>query len=164
MMTKLKEMASGIEEMVLTLFFGLLLAFALIGAWQWPVRASIIVLLLGSVGLILALAQLVADFKALGLKGASVAAPRFDLAPIEAEGRWGSLEIWAWLIGLFVAIHVIGFPVALPLFVFLYCKIYGGGWLLSFTLSVLTLGFLYGVFEQVLHVPWPEPLVGVIHF
>lgn len=157
----MKEMASGIEEIILTLFFGLVIAFALIVAWEWPVRASIIILLLGSVGLILALAQLVLDFKTLGVKGVSVARPTFDLAPIEAEGRWGSLEIWAWLIGLFAAIHVIGFPVALPLFVFLYCKTYGGGWLLSFTLSASTFGFLYGVFEQVLHVPWPEPLVGV---
>jgi hypothetical protein len=160
----MKEMASGIEQIVLTLFFGLVIAFALLVAWEWPVRASIIILLLGSVGLILVLAQLVFDFKAVGVKGAFVARPTFDLAPIEAEGRWGSLEIWAWLIGLFASIHVIGFPVALPLFVFLYCKTYGGGWLLSLTLSLLTLGFLYGVFERVLHVPWPEPLVGVLLF
>lgn len=160
----MKEMASGVEEIILTLFFGLVIAFALIVAWEWPVRASIIILLLGSVGLILALAQLVLDFKTLGAKGVGVARPTFDLAPIEAEGRWGSLEIWAWLLGLFATIHVIGFPLTLPLFVFLYCKTYGGGWLLSLVLSSLTFGFLYGVFEQVLHVPWPEPLVGVLLF
>ena len=160
----MKEMARGVEEIALTLFFGLVIAFALIVAWEWPVRASIIILLLGSVGLILVLAQLVTGFKALGSTGVGVVRPTFDLAPIEAEGRWGNLEIWAWLIGLFAAIHVIGFPVALPLFVFLYCKTYGGGWLLSLVLSSLTLGFLYGVFEQVLHVPWPEPLVGVLLF
>jgi hypothetical protein len=157
----MREMARGIEEVILTLFFALVLAGALVVAWGWPLRASIIVLLLGSVGVLLALAQLVLDLKAAAAKGVSVARPTFDLAPIEAEGRWGSLEIWAWLIGLFAAIHVIGLPVALPLFVFAYCKTYGGGWLLSLILAAGTFGFLYGVFEQVLHVPWPEPLLGI---
>jgi Tripartite tricarboxylate transporter TctB family len=155
-------MPSGIEEIIMTLFFGVVIAFALIVAWEWPVRASIIILLLGTVGLILVPAQLVLDFKAFGVKGASVARPTYDLAPIEAEGRWGSLEIWAWLVGLFAAIHVIGFPIALPLFVLMYCRTYGGGWLLSFALSLVTFGFLYGVFEQILHAPWPDPLVGVL--
>ena len=160
----MKEMASDIEDLALTLFFGLVIAFALIVAWDWPVRASIIILLLGSIGLILALAQILIEFKTSGTKHVRVRRPTYDLAPIDAEGRWGSLEIWAWLIGLFAAIHVIGFPLALPLFVFLYCKTYGGGWLLSVALSSSTFGFLYGVFEQVLHVPWPEPLVGVVLF
>jgi hypothetical protein len=157
----MKHLARGIEGFLLTSFVGLVLAFALIVAWQWPVRASIIILLLGSLGLVLVFAQLILDLKAIA---EPVAQPTYDLAPLESKGRWGSLEIWAWLIGLFVAVHIIGFPVALPLFVFLYCKAYGGGWLLSFLLSFSTLGFLYGVFEQVLHVPWPEPLVGVLLF
>ncbi len=38
------------------------LAAALINAWSWPLRASIIILVLGSIGLILVVAQFVLDY------------------------------------------------------------------------------------------------------
>ena len=69
-------------------------------------------------------------FRSQGLAGdrLKAARPTFEVEALEHQGRWGSLEIWAWLWGLFLAIHLIGMPIALPLFVFLYTKLYGGSW------------------------------------
>jgi hypothetical protein len=53
-------------------------------------------------------------------------------------------------------------PIALPLFVFLYTKLYGGSWTVALLLTAGTWGFLYGVFEQLLHVPWPKPWLGFL--
>jgi hypothetical protein len=154
-------MVGGIERIIFTSFIGLLLAAALFVATDWPVRASIIILLLGSIGIVLALVQLGLDFKALRAEGAKVLRPTFEVQAIEHQGRWGSLEIWAWLWGLFFAIHLIGFRTALPLFVFSYVKLYGGSWLTAVSLTALTLGFLLGIYDYVLSVPWPKPWIGL---
>jgi hypothetical protein len=138
------------------------MAAALLVAKDWPVRASIIILLLGSVGLVLAVCQLLFDVRALRGLSAKPERPAFEVEALEHHGRWGSLEIWVWLWALFLAIHLIGFLAALPLFVFLYVKLYGGSWPTTLILSGGTWAFLYGIFEQVLHVPWPKPWLALL--
>ena len=150
-------MSRAKEQVFFTAFIGLVMIGALFVAKDWPVRASIIILLLGSIGVVLALIQLRLDFKAARAEGAKILRPTFEVQAIEHEGRWGSLEIWAWLWGLFFAIHLIGFPIALPLFVFLYVKLYGGSWLTTVILTAITGGFLYGIYDYLLNAPWPKP-------
>ena len=150
-------MVQAKERVLFTSFICLLILAALFVAKDWPVRASIIILLLGSIGVVLALCQLVLDYKALRGESAKAARPTFEVEALEHQGRWGSLEIWGWLWALFFAIHLIGFLTALPLFVFLYVKLYGGSWPSALILSGGTWAFLYGIFDQVLHVPWPKP-------
>ena len=145
------------EQIFFTGFIGLVMLAALFVSKDWPIRASIIILLLGGVGVILVGIQLAMDIKAARAADAQIARPTFEVRAIEHEGRWGSLEIWGWLWGLFFAIHLIGFPIALPLFVFLYVKLYGGSWLTAVLLTALTSGFLYGIYERLLSVPWPKP-------
>jgi hypothetical protein len=155
-------MTRGIENILFTSFIGLVIIVALFISLDWPVRASIVILLLGSIGIVLTATQLVFDFKVLRGDRQRAEKPTFEVAALEHQGRWGSLEIWAWLWGLFFAIHLIGMPIALPLFVFLYVKLYGGGWATALILAGGTWGFLYGVFEQLLHVPWPQPWLGLL--
>jgi len=150
-------MARGTESFVFTAFIGLVVVGALLVAKDWPVRASIVILLLGSIGMALALAQLVIDFKAARAGAHRAQRPTYEAQALEHTGRWGSLEIWGWLWGLFFAVHVIGFQAALPIFVFLYAKLYGSGWGTACILTAGTWAFLYGIFEQILHVPWPKP-------
>ena len=150
------------EQIFFTAFIGLVIIGALFVAKDWPVRASIIILLLGGIGVILTGFQLAMDFKALRTAGSQITRPTFEVQAIEHQGRWGSLEIWAWLWGLFFAIHLIGFPIALPLFVFLYVKLYGGSWLTTIILTAATWGFLYGIYDYLLNVPWPKPWLAYL--
>jgi hypothetical protein len=76
-------MTRAVENILFTSFIGLVVVVALFISLDWPVRASIVILLLGSIGIVLTAIQLV----------------------------WG---------------------------------------------------FLYGVFEQLLHVPWPKPWLGFL--
>jgi hypothetical protein len=155
-------MARATEQIIFTAFIGLVIIGALFVASDWPVRASIIILLLGGVGVILTGIQLAMDYKAIRTEGSQITRLTFEVQAIEHRGRWGSLEIWAWLWGLFFAIHLIGFPIALPLFVFLYVKLYGGAWLTTIILTAVTWGFLYGIYEYVLSVPWPKPWLAYL--
>jgi hypothetical protein len=155
-------MTRGIGQIIFTSFIGLVLLGALFVAKDWPIRASIIILLLGGVGVILACAQLAGDFKALRGEGSKIARSTFEVQAIEHQGRWGSLEVWAWLWGLFFAVHLVGFPIAVPLFVFLYVKSYGGSWSTALLLTAVTGGFLYGIYDYFLSVPWPEPWLALL--
>ena len=150
------------ERILFTGFIGCVMLAAVFVAKDWPIRASIIILLLGGVGLVLTAIQLAMDIKALHNTESPVMRPTFEVQAIQHQGRWGSLEIWAWLWGLFFAIHLIGFPIALPLFVFLYVKLYGGSWLTAVLLTALTWGLLYGIYENMLSVPWPKPWLAVL--
>jgi hypothetical protein len=150
------------ERVLFTAFIGLVMLAAVFVAKDWPIRASIIILLLGGVGIVLIAIQLAMDIKALRIAESPVTRPTFEVQAIQHQGRWGSLEIWAWLWGLFFAIHLIGFPIALPLFVFLYVKLYGGSWLTAVLLTAFTWGLLYGIYENLLSVPWPKPWLAFL--
>ena len=147
-----------IERPLFTLFIGIVLAGAMQVSLAWPVRASIIILVLGAIGLALILVQFVSDIKN-AVSGKSSVTLTMEAPAAETESRWGNLEIWSWILGFFAAIHIVGFLAAVPLFVFSYTKFYGGGWLLSAALGAMSWGFVYFLFDVLLHVPWPEPLI-----
>ena len=157
-----KDRRLAYEGTLFTIFIGLVLVWAVRTADSWDeLRASIIVFLLGGVGVVLVVVQLYFDLKSSRqttkpeVKGIS-----FDAPAIESTSRWGNLEIWGWLLAFYLAIRLIGFPTAIPLFVFTYAKVYGARWLLSITLAVGAWAFTYGAFEYILHVPWPEPILS----
>lgn len=146
------------EKRLFTLFIFLVLAAAVIVAYPWPLRASVIVLLLGGIGVVLALVQLVIDFRPDRPQEASEGIT-FDAPQLKSTTRWGNVEIWSWILGLYAAVHLIGFLSTVPLFVFSYSKIYGARWPVSLVLSLVCWGFVYAIFEQLMHVPWPKPIL-----
>lgn len=149
------------ERCLFTLFLGIVLLLAFRNAWSWPLRASIIVLLLGGLGLGLILVQLFIDFRGIFENFAESGTAILDSPPMEA-GRWGNLEIWAWILGFYAGIYVVGFLSAALLFVFLYIKFYGGSTWTAVWSAFLTWGFLYGIFEKIMHVPWPRSLLSYL--
>ena len=147
-----------IERALFTLLVGIVVAGAMEVSLQWPIRASIIILVLGAVAAALLVYQLVSDIKN-AASGKSEEALTMEAPAAEAESRWGNLEIWGWILGFFAAIHIVGFLAAVPLFVFSYTKAYGGSWLLSAALGAMSWGFVYSLFDVLLHVPWPKPWI-----
>ena len=148
-----------LEGLLFTLFICVVMAAALWFARDWPIRASIGVLVLGSIGVVLALWQLGLDARK---SAASVQRSQFEMPLAESESKWGNVEIWSWIVGFYVSITTVGFPIAVPLFVIAYSKFYGASWLLATALGAIAWSFVYGVFEKILHVPWPTPLIQVL--
>lgn len=144
------------EGLLFTLFIGAVMVAALWFARDWPVRASIGIMVLGAIGVILAICQFILDAKR---SDANQERSQFDMPAMESESKWGNAEIWGWILGFYLLIVTIGFSIAVPLFVLAYSKFYGGSWRLGIMLSAMAWSFVYGVFEKILHVPWPEPLL-----
>jgi tripartite tricarboxylate transporter TctB family protein len=62
----------------------------------------------------------------------------------------------AWMLGFLAAVVLLGFPIAVPLFLFLYLKLQGGeGWLLSIGITLAVTAVFYGLFDALLHLPFP---------
>ncbi len=68
-----------------------------------------------------------------------------------------ALKISSWIIGFFFLIIFLGFPIAVPVFVFLYLKLNAKeGWGISLIFTGVTGGFFWGLFVWLLVTEFPE--------
>lgn len=124
-------------------------------ATGWPWKAALFPIAIGVPVFCLAAAEV-----AWGLFGSRDAERATDFhlttdvpAPLAARR---TLIVVGWLVGFFGAIGLIGFPLAVPAFVFLYLKLQGReqtGVALAFAAAVWA--FFYGLFDKLLHIPFP---------
>jgi hypothetical protein len=82
-------------------------------------------------------------------------------APSEpAVTRRRSLAVFAWMATFIVLVLLIGFPIAVPLFVFSYLVMESRErWPLASALAAAAWGFFHLVFERVLHFPFEDGLI-----
>ena len=77
-----------------------------------------------------------------------------------ALARRRTIAIIVWTLGFLVLIVLVGFPLAVPIFVFAYLKIAGREpWMLTIFLTVAAWVFMEGLFDRFLHIPFPEGLL-----
>jgi heme/copper-type cytochrome/quinol oxidase subunit 2 len=108
----------------------------------------------------LALAQLGKDmFGREKPKGALAAwETAVDVPPEVARQR--TISILIWTIGFFLAIWLLGFSYSVPVTMILYLKFAGKEkWPMTIAVSFFTWVFIYGLFERMLSIPFPEGLL-----
>ena len=142
-------------------------AVALVAAWAllqtvwWPIKTSLYPRAVGIPLLALAIAETLLCLRRPeatdGGEAVDVALSE-EVAPDVAARR--TISVTAWIGGFYLAIILIGFPRAIPLFVFGYLKMQGKErWLLSILLAVLAwLGFDL-LFVRLLHTPFADGLL-----
>jgi hypothetical protein len=143
-------------EIVFSALLVLVFAFAVYEARGWQLHARLLPWVMGLPMLVLSLSQLVLDLRKKG--------PVTDESGTEVVGeiplpiaRQRAISIVLWLLGLFAAIWLLGFSISVPLFTFLYLKFDSGeDWWFAALLTALTWGFFYGLFVQLLNLPFPE--------
>ena len=64
----------------------------------------------------------------------------------------GYLVTGVWVGGFVAAIFLVGFLIAIPLFVFSYMRLHGSSWLGAILITIFILGFMYVI---------SEPLAGI---
>lgn len=68
-----------------------------------------------------------------------------------------TVGVIGWIIGFFVAIWLLGFSLAIPLTTIIYLKIAGREkWPITLISALIAWGFFYGLFDYLLHVPFPD--------
>src|SRR5581483_3522170 len=144
-------------SLVLSVGIMALSAWAAVSALAWPLKAALFPLVISIPVFCLATAELL--WSVFGSSGKSEEMMDFQLSthlPPAVMARRTLLAI-AWTLGFFALIVLVGFLIAVPLFVFLYLKIQGREkWLFSVILTLATWAFFYGLFDQLLHLPFPD--------
>jgi hypothetical protein len=146
-------------SLVLALVLMTVSGYGVMAAWSWPWKAALFPLVIGIPVLVLSAAEAAWVLWGRSESAAERAALQ-DFQPSrespQAEVARRSVRAAAWIVGFFAAILLFGFPIAVPLFVFLYLKVQAAeGWVLSLTVTVATWGFFYGLFDRLLHLPFP---------
>ena len=99
----------------------------------------------------------------------AIGIPLFCLAAVEAlwtlagkkavtaeSAQRGVALSWAWMIAFLAVIVLLGFPIAVAAFVLLYLKMQAKeSWLFSIVFTAALWGAFYGLFDLLLHLPFP---------
>ncbi|MGE5061122.1 MAG: tripartite tricarboxylate transporter TctB family protein, partial [Betaproteobacteria bacterium] len=61
--------------------------------------------------------------------------------------------IFGWIVGFIALVYLLGFPLTVPLFIFLYLKFQSNiGWLTTVVVTVVTWGCFYLLFQSLVHI------------
>ncbi|OGP63254.1 MAG: hypothetical protein A2169_08420 [Deltaproteobacteria bacterium RBG_13_47_9] len=104
-------------------------------------------LLIGSMVLILAVIALARDMKAGHSLKVTTAATETDAAGKTSVEASQYLRIAAWILGFSVAIYVVGFLIAIALFVGAYIKRHASNWPATIITAVIFTGIIHIVFN-----------------
>jgi Tripartite tricarboxylate transporter TctB family len=123
----------------------LVAAYAVYAALRWPPKAALFPLTMGIPLLVLALAQVVIELRE------PPAAP----APTRR-----ALAVFAWMVLFIALVLLLGFPIAVPVFVFSYLALASReGWVLSAALAAAAWGAFHLLFQRLLHFPFETGLI-----
>lgn len=138
---------------ILLLMLGLVMS-----AKQWQYQARLFPWAIGIPTLLLCFLQLGLDlFKTQGDKDPAgmMDLPVDRSVPVAVVIK-RAVNIFSWIFGLYLSIWLIGFIISVPLFLLLYLSIQAReSWNVIITYTIVMFVFLIGVFEMVLHIPWP---------
>ncbi len=130
-------------------------AWAVVSAMHWPWKAALFPLVLGIPVFCMAAAEVLWTLFGSTTRGEVMDFQLSSHLPDKVT-RSRMLVAIGWMLGLFVAVVLLGFPIAVPLFVFLYVKLQGReGWRLSLVFTLVVWGIFYGLFDRLLHLPFP---------
>jgi hypothetical protein len=132
-----------------------LAAWGVYNALEWPLKAKLFPLVIAIPLFCLAAAEVL--WLLLG-KATTAAAADFklsdDVAPELARRRTALAA--AWIGGFFVAILLLGFPIAVALLLPAYLRLQAKrGWFFSAIFTAAVWGAFYGLFDLLLHLPFP---------
>ncbi len=149
-----KPKMQSIGGVVFTLLFLGTLVFGVVSAQAWPPRASLDVYFVATVGITLAVLQLTLDtvryFRNPGSIDAPITGSKLTRYYFEAAG---------WIAAILLLVFLIGFHIAFLIVPIAYARVYGGSWRLALTLGFMALAILIALFDTVISVVWPPPLL-----
>ncbi len=115
-------------------------------------ESKLLPIIIGSVVFVLAAIALWRELLAGGKSRATVTGGETTREEETGVGWLRYLLAGAWVVGFFLAIYLLGFIIAIPLFILSYMKSHGTGWLTTIIFTILTPVLIYGIFELALKV------------
>jgi hypothetical protein len=142
----------------LVLGFGIMICsgWAVAAAIDWPWKAALFPLVIGIPVFCLATTEVLWVLFGSTFRSQTMDFQLSEHLPEKVRLR-RTLGAIGWMLGFLGTITLLGFPIAVPLFVFLYLKLQGReGWGLSLAFTLAVWGLFYGLFDLLLHLPFPD--------
>lgn len=143
-------------------------SYILIGALSFSSMPRLFPLVVGGVGVVVVLFQMILGFVKVYRLSASDSdgahdqeqgmAVDFEVTEDETsrEGVRITIEQLIWVFGLLLGLWLIGFYMSIPIFVFAYLMRHGESWKLSGILGAIMAVVVWGLFHELLNLPFPE--------
>lgn len=148
-------------RVLFSLFILLLVIWALYATRDWPIKTALYPRVVGVPLVLLAAAEFVLSLRGREPEdGGRAMDVQFSTSASPEVAARRTIATFAWLGGFFLSVILLGFSLAIPLFVFAYLKGQGReSWILSVILAAVAwLGF-YLLFVRLLHLPFGEGLL-----
>lgn len=145
--------------------------WALWETWGWPIKTALYPRAVGIPLLLLAAAESFLSLRheedAAAPASLSAAKTSKEIMEVvfaaevpEPEARRRTALTVIWLVGFLLAVFLVGFPRAIPLFVFAYLKGAGReGWVPSLLLTIVAWAIFQVLFVRLLHLPFADGLL-----
>jgi hypothetical protein len=137
--------------------------YVIYSASAWPLQARLFPMVVAIPMLALSAVRLAISARGLatGTVGVAESAAAAEIGMWRPLARQETARLIAWLAAFLILIWLFSFLIGLPLAMLAYLK--GESrerWPVAIGLALATFGYLYAVFDQVLHVPWPPGLIS----
>ena len=145
-----------------SVFLILIAGYVIYSASLWSFKTGFFPIAIAIPLLILSVAHLCLELfgPAEKASGPAVEAEFSQEVPPEVAQR-RVIAIFPWIAAFIVSVFLVGFPLAVPLFIFLYLKLQSQvSWVRSIVLTAATWGFFYAVFQRLVQLQFEE---GMIH-
>ena len=134
-------------------------AWAVIKALEWPLTTALFPVVIGIPVFILAVSELFSSLSKREETTREVSATGVGFKKEKPERLPVNKTLLAFLLifSFFLLVLLVGFPIAVPLFVFIYMKIYGREkWVLSVGIAAVAWAGFYGLFVLVSNIHFEE--------
>ena len=130
-------------NLLFSLFLIAVAGYAAFSAWHWSFKTGFFPLSLAIPLIILVVVHLVLEVVGGSEKASGPAVETEFASDVPPEvARRRVVEIFSWIAGFILLVFLLGFPAAVPLFIFSYLKMQSHiGWLQSITLTAGAWGF-----------------------
>ncbi|WP_321818152.1 MULTISPECIES: tripartite tricarboxylate transporter permease [unclassified Paraburkholderia] len=152
------------EDLVYVFFIGIG-AYMLVSAQSWLLMARIGPTVIASILVVAGSISLFYKVFFVPVKAAGGNGIHMDVSGDHAEKLPNAVTLtraarfFGWFVGFLACMSVIGMIPTVPIVIVAYMRIEGReSWKLSLILAACVTALIYGVFDQIIHIPWPSSL------
>jgi|SRR5262249_3727683 len=129
-------------------------AYAVLTATGWSFKTKLFPMAVGIPLLILLVIQLLLMLGGKEQTGESGAMDiDFTLEVPPEVARQRVFGMFGWIVGFIASVYLLGFPLTVPLFIFVYMKFQSNiGWLTTIAFTMVTWGCFYLLFQSLVHI------------
>lgn len=169
-------MTGYLKRSTITVLLLALFIYIVIGGSGMAIQARLFTLAVGWIGIVIVGIQLIRELVQQFRENALVAGgneravaeedavgDQVDFAVTDEEktayGRLAAIEQFGWLWGMILGLWLLGFYISVPAMVGLYLRRHGESWLLTILMTAGIWLAVWGLFNQLLYLPFPRGLV-----